>query len=99
MKLKEKYLEGKSEIIAVTLKDPDSPTSDKTVDMTIRANSLKDPMKNVLILVDGKKVESLDNVHNETIESMTVVKDKEQMKVYGKDAEGKDGVIVITLKK
>ena len=99
MKLKKKDLEGKSGIIAVTLKDPDSPKSDMTVDMTIRANSLKDPMKNVLILVDGKKVETLDNVHSETIESMTVVKDKEQMKVYGKDAEGKDGVIVITLKK
>lgn len=91
MKLKEKYLEGKSGIIAVTLKDPDFKISGKMVQ--------PDPMKNVLILVNGKKVETLENVHSETIESVTVIKDKEQMKVYSKDAEGKDGVIVITLKK
>ena len=53
---------------------------------------------NVLYVVDGKVVKSIDDIAPDTIESMTVIKEKEQMKKYGKAAKGKDGVIEVKLK-
>lgn len=61
-------------------------------------NVVKTTDDNVLVLVNGKSAESLDLIDPGTIQSMTVIKDKKQMKQYGKAAEGKDGVIVVTLK-
>ena len=60
--------------------------------------SIRGNKDNVLFIVDGKIVKSIDDITSDRIESMTVIKDKEQMKQYGKVAEGKDGVIVVTLK-
>ncbi len=53
---------------------------------------------NVLYVVDGKVVKSIDDIAPDTIESMTVIKEKEQMKKYGKAAKGKDGVIEVKLR-
>ena len=61
-------------------------------------NVVKTTDDNVLVLVNGKSVKSLDFIDPCTIQSMTVIKDKEQMKKYGKAAKGKDGVIEVKLK-
>ena len=52
-----------------------------------------------LFIVDGNKVSSeiMKALRPESIQSITVLKDKEAVKVYGE--EGKNGVMLITLKK
>ncbi len=56
---------------------------------------------NLLYLVDGKDMtkEEMSNIDSKNFESMDVVEDAEMMKKYGDKAKGKDGVIVIKLKK
>ena len=75
---------GKDKVIVITLKDGVETPQD---------------LKNCLFVVDGKIVESIDNITAEMIESMTVIKDKKQMKKYGKATKGKDGVIEVKLRK
>ena len=55
--------------------------------------------KNPMILVDGERrtSEELKKIDTNTIESMTVIKDKASLEKYGPEAE--DGVILITSKK
>ncbi|MBQ8888499.1 MAG: TonB family protein [Bacteroidaceae bacterium] len=57
--------------------------------------------KKPLVVVDGKVQENgeetMKNLSAESIESMTVLKDKSAMELYGD--KGKDGVIIITTKK
>ncbi|MDT0559271.1 M56 family metallopeptidase [Ichthyenterobacterium sp. W332] len=55
--------------------------------------------KNPLIIVDGKEIKKKDlsDIDPDTIESITVLKDKKATEKYGK--KGENGVIVITLKK
>lgn len=50
-----------------------------------------------LYLVDGKEVESLDNIVSDMIESISVLKDETAVRHYGEKA--KNGVIIITTKK
>lgn len=56
---------------------------------------------NILILVDGKQEsrEYMDKIDPETIKSINVIKGKDELKAFGKKAEGKTGVIEITTKK
>jgi TonB-dependent SusC/RagA subfamily outer membrane receptor len=50
-----------------------------------------------LCFVDGKRVATIEGIDPNTIESVSVLKDKSATELYGKDA--KDGVILIVLKK
>ena len=52
----------------------------------------------VLYIIDGKKIdgESLIEIHPETIESISIIKDASAGDIYGEKA--KNGVIIITLK-
>lgn len=49
-----------------------------------------------LYIVDGDRVNGIDNLSSEDIESMNVLKGKETIQLYGKGAE--NGVVVITTK-
>lgn len=55
----------------------------------------------VLVLVDGKEVTDTDvkGLKPETIESVSVLKDQASIAKYGDRANGKEGVVLITLKK
>ena len=53
--------------------------------------------KQPLCFVDGKRVATIEGIDPNTIESVSVLKDKSATELYGKDA--KDGVILIVLKK
>ena len=50
-----------------------------------------------LIIVDGEEVADMDNLRAEDIHSMSILKDRSAIKVYGE--KGKNGVILITTKK
>jgi len=50
-----------------------------------------------LYLVDGKEVSNLDNISDDTIESVSVLKDASATATYG--MRGANGVVLITLKK
>lgn len=54
-------------------------------------------IKDALILVNGKKVESLDDIDKNEIESISILKDKSATAVYGE--EGKNGVVLVETKK
>ncbi len=49
-----------------------------------------------LFFVDGKEVESLNDINPDDIESISVLKDKSAIELYGE--KGKNGVIIITMK-
>jgi len=49
-----------------------------------------------LLIVDGKEVNSIENIHPENIDHINVIKDKSAMQYYGE--KGKNGVILISLK-
>ncbi len=50
-----------------------------------------------IYIVDGSEVESVNDIPVEAVESVTVLKDQEATRQYGD--KGKNGVIIITLKK
>ncbi|WP_290541042.1 M56 family metallopeptidase [Alistipes sp.] len=67
---------------------------------TLRIRSQKstpDLKERVLILVDGREVMTLDSLDASDIKSITVLKDSTAVAAYGD--KGKDGVILVTLKK
>ena len=91
---------------------PQEPLSDETVlvplpedkikkenrTVVIRSGkSTKNLMEKALILVDGREVTTLDSLDPGRIESISVLKDSTSKVVYGE--KGKDGVILVTLKK
>ena len=91
---------------------PQEPLSDETVlvplpedkikkenrIVVIRSGkSTKNLMEKALILVDGREVTTLDSLDPGRIESISVLKDSTSKVVYGE--KGKDGVILVTLKK
>ena len=53
-------------------------------------------INDLLYIVDGKEVDSIENIDPNTIESMDVLKDEYATNVYGE--KGKNGVIIITSK-
>lgn len=63
----------------------------------IRGVETPDPEKQPLILVDGKRVSTLDTLRPEQIASISVLKDSVSRSMYGDDA--KHGVIIVSLKK
>ena len=52
---------------------------------------------NALYVVDGKVVDNMSNLFPDNIESITILKEKAAIELYGEKA--KDGVVVITTKK
>ncbi|RKD92834.1 carboxypeptidase-like regulatory domain-containing protein [Mangrovibacterium diazotrophicum] len=56
-----------------------------------------EPGPNPLYIVDGKKVDSINEIDPETIESISVLKAQSGIELYGQEAQ--DGVIDIKLKK
>ena len=75
---------GKNGVILVTLKKEQQPASESDIS---------------LVFIDGKEVsrEKLKHLDSEQIETVTVLKDKESTAAYGE--KGKNGVMLITLKK
>lgn len=57
---------------------------------------IKSLSKNVLFILDGKKVDDIHSVDPNDIEAITVLKDKASIDLYG--TEGKDGVVLVTTK-
>lgn len=101
--IKEYGEEGKNGVVLITTKDTDN---NETNELTIVESSEhynmssflnKKAPKDALILVDGKKVSSTDDVKPEDIESISVLKDKAATDTYGE--EGKNGVVIIEMKK
>jgi len=52
---------------------------------------------NAIYIVDGKVVDNISNIFPDNIESITILKEKAAIELYGEKA--KDGVVVITTKK
>lgn len=50
-----------------------------------------------LIIVDGIEVDNIDGIEASNVESISVLKDKSATELYGE--KGKNGVIIITMKK
>ena len=71
----------------------------KKENVTIHVRGTKYPFggKQPLILVDGREVATLDSLAADRIESISVLKDSTAGAVYGD--KGKDGVILVTLKR
>ena len=53
-------------------------------------------VKHVVYVVDGRVVDSMDGIDTDAIESITVLKDKAAISLYGEKA--KDGVVMISIK-
>ena len=95
--------EKKTEATAISLKGGKMKINDETV--TKNADEIviisPEPMKKAqpLYIIDGKEATSLDvgKTPVEDIEKMEVLKDKTAIEKYGE--KGKNGVVVITLKK
>ena len=77
---------GENGVILITLKKDNS-----------NITSLDLSKQKVLMFVDDVEVENTDNINPNDIESVAVLKGETATKVYGE--KGKDGVILITLKK
>lgn len=66
---------------------------------SISGNNGKDVVslhKDVLFILDGKKIDDIHSVDPNNIENITVLKGKEALALYG--GKGKDGVILVTTK-
>ncbi|NCB26139.1 MAG: hypothetical protein EOM62_11805 [Bacteroidia bacterium] len=77
-------------------KDATLPVDSGKVHIQIVGTSLKD---NPLVFVDGQKAttEVYNDLQPDEIESISVLKDKQSIEMYGE--EGRDGVIIIKTKK
>jgi TonB family protein len=89
--------EGKP--VAVQYMLPITFRLDKKVKKEESSLNFLNEKKSPLIIVDGKEVEKskLEEIDPKSIDSITVIKDKPAIEKYGD--KGKNGVIVITLKK
>lgn len=72
----------------------DLSISNKNGKVEVKSNNTD--FKNVLTIVDGKEVENISDIDPNTIESVSVLKEKSATEVYGD--KGKNGVVLITLK-
>lgn len=82
---------GKNGVVLITLKKTEVQASVRSEDNT----SLAEPKP--LYVVDGVEVADVSGIDPQTIESVTVSKDKSAIEVYGEKA--KNGVFIIVLKK
>ena len=81
--------DAKSETINITISDLN--------DISVQNSSIILKGKSrPLFVVDGKEVSKGDDIHPDTIESISVLKGESAVKIYGE--KGKDGVVVISLK-
>lgn len=91
------------ELLVVGSKSTENPQQiEVTVDDNIRTavvvqSDTTVSSKQPLFFVDGKRVATIEGIDPNTIESVSVLKDKSATELYGKDA--KDGVILVILKK
>ncbi len=76
-------------IVAVT---QDTIISTGKARISIRNNNVNNP----LIILDGKSVGSLERIHPDNIQSVSILKDAKAIELYGEEA--KNGVIIITSK-
>lgn len=76
---------------------PEDKVTKENVTIRVDGRKINGDRKKPLILVDNVEVASLDSVNAARIESITVLKDSSSRVVYGE--RGKDGVIVVTMKK
>ena len=93
------YGEGATNgVIVITMKRETNTGSQQadSVVASIITTQKEMPLK-PLYLVDGKEVSSLDNISEDCIESVTVLKDASATATYG--MRGANGVVLITLKK
>lgn len=92
---------GKNGVVLVTLKkdDPISQTFKLKSNSPLKFKYIDDLGNKPLIIIDGviAKNQDINNIHPETIESISVLKDESSTKIYGD--KGKNGVILINLKK
>jgi TonB-dependent SusC/RagA subfamily outer membrane receptor len=78
--------------------DQANKSPEKSADNIIVVGNKKgDAKKQPLYFVDGKQVKTISNIAPDQIESIDVLKDKSAIQKYGK--KGKNGVILITMKK
>ncbi|GHT61373.1 hypothetical protein AGMMS50239_12160 [Bacteroidia bacterium] len=80
---------GKNGVIVITTKKYVS------CDSGIKIRNFKDASP--LYIVDGQEVASISNLRPEDIESISVLKDNAAISIYGE--KGKNGVVIITMKK
>jgi TonB-dependent SusC/RagA subfamily outer membrane receptor len=70
---------------------------DAAIKVRTSANKLEGKADSPLFIVDGKEVLSINNLKQEDIKSVSVLKDASATSVYGE--KGKNGVIIIETKK
>lgn len=89
----------KGEVIAIRKDSTDSTQKTKIVPIGEKNRRKEVYQSKPLIFIDGKEAKDirLNDLDPTTIEKISVLKDKEAKKKYGE--EGKNGVILITLKK
>ena len=85
---------GKNGVVLITSK---RPGTEKTISLSyhVMKDSLR-TMNEPLIIIDGKPVASMTDVNPSQIQSMSIIKDKNESLLYGDKA--KNGVIIINLK-
>lgn len=76
---------------------PEDKVIKENVTIRVEGRKINRDGKKPLILVEGREVMSLDSINPAQIASISVLKDSSSRVVYGE--RGKDGVIVVTMKK
>jgi TonB-dependent SusC/RagA subfamily outer membrane receptor len=100
--------QGKNGVILITTKRHAEETGEKEEYIKVKdalkqekiiSEAGKKGEKSPLLIVDGKEYDNshLEKIKPENIESMTVLKDKSSTDIYGE--KGKNGVIIITMKR
>jgi TonB-dependent SusC/RagA subfamily outer membrane receptor len=101
---------GKNGVILVTTKRTaaieSKPEATKTTPASVDSNHLKNYVNGInsfsgtnkpLVIVDGQEVSNIDDIRPDDIKSISVLKESSSVNIYGE--KGKNGVILITLKK
>lgn len=71
--------------------------SKENMDGITTIHSEKSLLEKPLMIVDGKEIKSIDNIDPNKIDNISVLKEKSATDLYGE--KGKNGVVLITLKK
>ena len=91
-------LNGNIQPISLTLQGKVTETTMVTHKYTTRDNHKAGVnVNNPLFIVDGKEVSTLENIDPYQIESVSILKDASAVEIYGE--KGKNGVVIITIKK
>lgn len=77
-----------------------TPGRNSIVELPLKDNVEKvDSYGNVLFVLDGKVVNSIDGIDNNMVDSIMIIRNEAKIKKFGKASKGKDIVIEIKLKK